>query len=195
MQTTTLDLGPQTAEVARIVAGVRDDQLAHPTPCTELNVAAVLDHLAGLTIAFREAAEKVPQAAGPYPDAAHLAEDWRTRLPQQLDALAAAWRQPGAWEGMTTIAGLQLPSSAVGLIALNEVLVHGWDVAAATGQTYRPDPASTQACLDYGVEFARSAPEMRDRIYGPVVPVPSDAPVLARLLGQTGRDPDWAAPR
>src|SRR5919112_221582 len=100
MQTTTLDLGPQTAEVARIAAGVRDDQLGDPTPCTELTVAAVLDHLVGL---------------------------------------AAAWRQTGAWEGMTTIAGLQLPGSAVGLIGLNEVLVHGWDVAVATGQTYRAD--------------------------------------------------------
>ena len=40
MQTTTLDLGPQHAEVARIVAGVRDDQLRNPTPCTEMNVAA-----------------------------------------------------------------------------------------------------------------------------------------------------------
>ena len=183
MQTTTLDLGPQTVEVARIAAGVRDDQLSHPTPCTELDVAAVLDHLVGLTIAFREAAAKVPQPPGPVPDAAHLADDWRTRLPQQLADLAAAWRDPGAWEGMTTIAGLQLPSSAVGLIGLNEVLVHGWDVAVATRQTYRADPASTQACLDYGVEFARSAPEMRDQIYGPVVPVPSDAPVFARLLG------------
>jgi uncharacterized protein (TIGR03086 family) len=193
MATTTLDLGPQTAEVARIVAGVRDDQLGDPTPCTDLTVAAILDHLVGLTRAFREAAEKVPQAAGPYPDAANLAGDWRSRLPQQLDALAMAWRQPGAWEGMTSIAGMQLPGSAVGVIALNEVLVHGWDLAAATGQQYRADQASTQACLDYGVEFAASAPEMRDQIYGPVVPVPDDAPVFDRLLGQTGRDPRWTS--
>jgi uncharacterized protein (TIGR03086 family) len=194
MQTTTLDLGPQTAEVTRIAAGVRDDQLSHPTPCTELDVAAVLDHLVGLTIAFREAAAKVPQPPGPVPDAAHLADDWRTRLPQQLDDLAAAWRDPGAWEGMTTIAGLDLPGSAVGVIALNEVLLHGWDVAAATGQEYRADPASAQACLDYGVEFARTSPQFRDQIYGPVVPVPRDAPLLDRLLGQAGRHPDWRAP-
>ncbi|WP_116450194.1 TIGR03086 family metal-binding protein [Blastococcus litoris] len=193
MQTTTLDLGPQTAEVARIVAAVRADQLCHPTPCGELNVAALLDHLVGLTHAFREAAGKVPQPPGPYPDAARLAEDWRTRLPDQLDALAAAWREPGAWEGRAVIAGLDLPAGAVGVIALNEVLVHGWDLAAATGQEYRADPASTQACLEYAVDFAANAPEMRDQIYGPVVPVPDDAPVLHRLLGQTGRDPGWAS--
>jgi uncharacterized protein (TIGR03086 family) len=193
MQTTTLDFGPQTAEVARIVAGVRNDQLCHPTPCTELNVAAVLDHLVGLTVAFREAAEKVPQPPGPFPDAANLADDWRSRLPQQLDALAAAWRDPGAWEGMTTIAGMELPGSAVGVIALNEVLLHGWDLAAASGQEYRADPVSAQACLEYGAEFARTTPQFRDQIYAPVVPVPEDAPLLDRLLGQAGRDPGWTS--
>ncbi len=44
MQTTNPDLGPQTAEVARIVAGVRDDQLPGPTPCPDMDVAALLDH-------------------------------------------------------------------------------------------------------------------------------------------------------
>ena len=56
MQTTTLDPGPAAAEVARVVAGVRDDQLGAPTPCEWTSVAAVLDHLVGLTLAFRLAA-------------------------------------------------------------------------------------------------------------------------------------------
>lgn len=193
MQTTTLDLGPQTAEVARIVAGVRDDQLCHPTPCADLNLAAVLHHLVTLTAAFRDAAAKAPQPPAPEPDAAALPGDWRERLPQQLDALAAAWHDPAAWEGRTEIAGMDLPADEVGLIALNEVLVHGWDVAAATGQEYRADPASAQACVDYVAGFATSAPEMRDAIYGPVVLVPDDAPLLDRLLGQTGRDPRWSS--
>jgi uncharacterized protein (TIGR03086 family) len=193
MQTTTHDLGAQTAEVARIVSGVRDDQLGLPTPCGELNVAAVLHHLVTLTVAFRDAAAKEPQPPGPYPDAAQLPDDWRSLLPQQLETLAAAWRGPGAWEGRTQIAGMDLPGGEVGLIALNEVLVHGWDVAVATGQHYRADPASAQACLEYGVELEASAPEMRGQIYGPVLPVAADAPLLDRLLGQTGRNPRWTS--
>ena len=193
MQTTTLDFAPQTAEVARVVAGVRGDQLCHPTPCTDLNVAAVLHHLVTLTVAFRDAAAKAPQPPGPAPDAAALPEDWRERLPSQLDALAAAWRRPDAWEGRTSIAGMDLPGREVGLIALNEVLLHGWDVAAATGQEYRVDPASAQACLDHGIDMAANAPEMRAQIYAPVVPVPADAPLVDRLLGQAGRDPGWSS--
>jgi uncharacterized protein (TIGR03086 family) len=193
MQTTGLDLGPQTTEVARLVAGVRDDQLSHPTPCTDMDVAALLDHLVGLTGAFRRAADKDEGTGGPVPDAANLAPDWRTRLPAQLDALAAAWRGNGAWDGMTTIAGMTMPAAQVGIVGVNEVLVHGWDLAVATGQEYRADPATAQACLAYGLGFAASAPELRDQIYRPVVPVPDDAPAFDRVLGQTGRDPGWTS--
>src|SRR4051794_22764737 len=142
MQTQTIDLGPQTAEVARIVAGVRDEQLARPTPCDGTSVAAMLDHLVGLTLAFRRGAEKRPLSGGPRASAGALVPDWRAVLPAQLDALAEAWRDPAAWEGFAEVGGAQLPAPAMGGVALNEVLVHGWDLAVATGQEYRPDPAS-----------------------------------------------------
>jgi uncharacterized protein (TIGR03086 family) len=193
MPTTTLDLAPQAAEVARVVSGVRDAQLTDPTPCAGTPVAGLLDHLVGLTLAFRHAAEKSPLASGPSADAAHLPADWRARLPAQLDGLVAAWQQPSAWEGFTEVAGVRMPAPAIAVVALNEVLVHGWDLAIATGQVYRADPVSAQACLDFAVEFAAGAPEARNAMYGPVVPVPDDAPVLDRLLGQTGRDPGWSA--
>lgn len=192
MQTTTHDLGPTCAEVARVVAGVRDDQLTDPTPCAGTSVAAMLDHLVGLTVAFRHGAEKSPLTGGPSADADHLPADWRERLPAQLDALVAAWRQPAAWEGLTEVAGARMPAPAMGVVALNEVLVHGWDLAVATRQEYGVDPAGAQACLDFAIEFAQGAPEFRNAIYGPVVPVAETAPLLDRLLGQTGRDPGWA---
>jgi uncharacterized protein (TIGR03086 family) len=192
MEMQTLDLGPQTAEVARIVAGVRDGQLGDPTPCAGTPVAGLLDHLVGLTLAFRMAAEKQPLAGGPRASAEHLVPDWRTVLPAQLEALAAAWREPAAWEGTAEVAGARLPAGAMGAIALNEVLVHGWDLAAATGQEYRPDPAAAQACLDLVAGMNQPGnQEMRDAQFGPVVPVPDDAPVLHRVLGLTGRNPRW----
>jgi uncharacterized protein (TIGR03086 family) len=194
MTTTTIDLGPAAAEVARVVAGVRDDQLTHPTPCTGTSVAALLDHFVGLTLGLRLAAEKTPTQGAPKADANTLPADWRTRMPEQLDALVAAWRKPEAWEGVTEAGGVQMPAGAIGLVALNEVLVHGWDVAVATGQPYRPDDASAHACLQFGHDFAAASPEGRNSIYGPVVPVPDDAPVFDRLLGLTGRDPSWAPP-
>jgi uncharacterized protein (TIGR03086 family) len=192
MQTTTPDLAPAAAEVARVVAAVRDDQLPGPTPCTGTSVAAMLDHLLGLTTAFRMAAEKVRPEGGPSADAANLAPDWRTRLPAQLEALAAAWRAPGAWDGMTEAGGVTMPAAAMGVVALNEVTVHGWDLAAATGQEYRPDPASVQACLEM-VGDRTDATDEPEGLFGPVVPVAEGAPPFDRLLGQTGRNPGWAS--
>jgi uncharacterized protein (TIGR03086 family) len=180
--------------VARVVTGVRDDQLTGPTPCAGTSVAALLDHLVGLTIAFREAAEKIPQTGGPRADAANLAPDWRIRIPMQLDGLVAAWQHPTAWQGDTHIAGMEMPAAAAGTAGLNEVLIHGWDIAVATGQEYRPDPDTVRTCFEFGVAFAKGAPEARDQMYGPVVPVPEDAPLFDRLLGQAGRDPGWAPP-
>jgi uncharacterized protein (TIGR03086 family) len=188
--TSVLDLTASVAEVSRRVAAVREDQLPGPTPCADTSVAALLDHLHGLAVGLRLAAEKRPTGA-PAASAAGLPADWRTRIPRELAELAAAWADPAAWEGTSEPGGVQLPAAWAGRVALNEVLVHGWDLAVATGQDYAPDPVAAQACLDYAAEFAAAAPEGRDSIYGPVVPVPDDAPVFDRLLGQTGRDPAW----
>ena len=190
----TPDLTPTAAEVARVIAGVRDDQLADPTPCAGTSVAGMLDHFVGLTVAFLLGAEKQPQTGGPRADADQLPADWRERLPQQLDALVSAWQQPGAWEGLTEVAGAKMPAAAMGVVALNEVLVHGWDLAAATGQPYYVDPAAAQRCLQFVIELAVGAPEVRNGMYGPEVPISDDAPVFDRLLGQTGRDPAWVPP-
>ncbi|RBY91034.1 TIGR03086 family metal-binding protein [Blastococcus sp. TF02A-30] len=190
METTTIDLAPAAAEVARVVAGVHDDQLGDPTPCPGMPVGALLDHLVGLTLAFRMAAEKVPQPDGPSADAGALADDWRSRLPAQLDALVAAWRKPAAWEGETEAGGVRMPAPDMAVVALDELVVHGWDLAVATGQGYAPDGGSVRPCLQFA-DSVPDEPEARLGLYGPRVPVPDDAPLLHRLLGATGRDPGW----
>ena len=187
----TTDLAPTAAVVTRVISAVRDDQLSDPTPCAGTSVAAMLDHFVGLTVAFRLGAEKQPQDGGPRADADQLPADWRDRLPRQLDALVAAWRQPAAWEGIAEVGGAKMPAAAMGVIALNEVLVHGWDLAAATGQRYDVDPAAAQRCLQFARELAAGAPEVRNGMYGPEVPVADDAGTFDGLLGATGRDPGW----
>ena len=189
-----LDLGPQTDEVIRIVTGVKDGQLDDPTPCEGTPVAGLLDHLMGLSLAFRMGAEKTPLDGGPSASASALDPSWRSELPARLDALAAAWREPTAWEGFATVGGASLPASAMGGVALNEVLLHGWDLAVATGQEYRPDPAAVEACLALVTEMNQPGnEEFRNGQFGPVVAVPASAPALDRLLGLAGRSPSWPA--
>jgi uncharacterized protein (TIGR03086 family) len=189
-----LDLGPQTDEVIRIVAGVKDGQLDDPTPCEGTSVAGLLDHLMGLSLAFRMGAEKTPLDGGASASASALDPAWRSELPARLDALAAAWREPTAWEGFATVGGASLPAPAMGGVALNEVLLHGWDLAVATGQEYRPDPGAVEACLGLVTEMNKPGnEEFRNGQFGPVVTVPSSAPPLDRLLGLAGRSPSWPA--
>jgi uncharacterized protein (TIGR03086 family) len=190
METTRIDMGAAAGEVACVVAGIRDDQLADPTPCEGMPVAALLDHLVGLTYAFRCSAEKRPLDGAPSASADALVGDWRTRLPAQLSALAAAWQEPSAWEGTASAGGVTMPAPAMAAVALDELVVHGWDLAVATGQPYSVSEADALACISFAGAVGES-PDERAGLYGPRVPVPSGASALDRLLGLTGRDPGW----
>lgn len=188
----TIDFGPATSAVARLVRGVRDDQLDGPTPCPAYTVGDLLDHLGGLAIAFRDAATKdtPPGGAQPQVDAANLGDGWRDRIAGDLDALAAAWREPSAYDGMTMAGPVEMPGEIAALVALDEVVVHGWDLARATGQEYAPDEAAVRASLGFAASF--ELPEgVTDGPFGPPVAVPADAPAIDRLAGATGRDPRW----
>ncbi|MET8667918.1 TIGR03086 family metal-binding protein [Streptomyces tendae] len=191
--TATLDLGPQTRILARLADGVRDDRLADPTPCPDLAVRNLLGHLTGLAVAFRDAARK---DLGPTTDTSpevsvpDVGPGWREELAKVLGELADAWREPDAWTGMTRAGGIDLPGAVAGAVVADELVIHGWDLARATGQEYAPDPAALQAA--YGLLAAAAEESDRDAgMFGTVVPVPADAPLLERAVGLSGRDPGW----
>jgi uncharacterized protein (TIGR03086 family) len=192
MQMMQIDLGPQAEVLKRVVAGVRDEQLGDPTPCAEASVATLLDHVAGLAVGLRLSAEKNPDPSPPQPSADHLPPQWRTVIPAELDALVAAWNKPEAWEGETAAGGVSMAAVGIGLVTVDEVLVHGWDLAAATGQDFEADPAAVDAATVFAADVA--AGPVQPGLFGPPVPVPDDAPPLHRLLGLTGRDPNWRPP-
>ena len=199
----TIDFGPATSAVAALVAGVRDDQLGDPTPCPAYTVGDLLDHIGGFPIAFTAAARKerlAAAAASPRADGANLDDGFRERIGRDLAELADAWRDPAAYSGMTQAGPVDLPGEVAALVALDEVVVHGWDLAKATGQAYDPGEAAALAALQFAQSFEPPAdadvPADADDggLFGPPVPVPDDAPALDRLAGATGRDPHWTPP-
>src|SRR6187200_89125 len=107
----SIDLTAATQRMADLVAEVGDDDLGRPTPCPTYDVAALLDHIHGLAVAFAMVARKQsgPETQGAPGDAAHLDEAWRTSIPAALAELAEAWKEPGADEGMTQAGGNELP--------------------------------------------------------------------------------------
>ncbi|HET9050961.1 MAG TPA: TIGR03086 family metal-binding protein, partial [Candidatus Dormibacteraeota bacterium] len=127
-------------------------------------------------------------------DAHRLRDGWRQHLPQQLDAMTQAWRDEAAWTGMTRAGGLELPADVVGVIGLDEVIVHGWDLAVSTGQTYACPEHLVLAARGFVQGAVARNPNGSEGLFGPPVAVPDDAPPMSRLLGLTGRDPGWSAP-
>lgn len=191
-----LDFRPATRAVADLVAGVSDAQLGNPSPCPAYSAADVLDHLGGLCVAFTAAARKqrLPGAeAGPQVDGSRLEEGWRERIAAALGELAEAWRDPAAYDGITQAGPVDLPGDVAALVALNEVVVHGWDLARATAQDYAPDPHAVAACTAFvaGFEPPADGPATDGGLFGPPVAVGPDASALDRLVGATGRNPAW----
>ncbi|MEV6618194.1 TIGR03086 family metal-binding protein [Streptomyces sp. NPDC051051] len=194
--TTALDLGAQSEVVARLAAAVPDDRLADGTPCPAYAVRNLLGHLTGLAVAFRDAARKDfgPTTGTPSGTPPDIGPGWREELPRVLGELAEAWREPAAWTGMTRAGGIDLPAEVAAAVAVDELVVHGWDLARATGQDYTPDPAALRASHAF-LRAAAEDPTRGGGIFGPVVPVPPDAPLLDRTIGLSGRDPSWTAGR
>ena len=158
----------------------------------------LVHHIGGLTLAFTGAAHKQPVPGadgGGTSDAAQLEVGWRLLIARDLEVLAESWGNPAAYEGTTMAGPVEMPGAEAAVVALNEVVVHGWDLATATGQRYAADPTSLRICIEFARAF--STPEtadLRGDAFGTVIDVPQDAPPLDRLLGMMGRQASWRAP-
>ena len=189
-----LDFAPPVRQIRSLLLGITDDHLRAPTPCPDWTVGDLLDHLTGLSWAFTQAAQKRSDAPGtdsppPRPSSANLSPHWRSRLPVVLEDLAIAWRAPSAWEGTARAGGVTMPAGAMGTVAINELTMHGWDLARATGQEYAADPR----ILEQLIEFLSQGPrEGTPGLFGPVVAADDEeADLLDQAVGLAGRNPHW----
>jgi len=187
-----IDMTSACARTTETLLAVTDDQLAGSTPCENLALQELVAHVGGLGVAFAAAASKdfgeltdSPPGDGGY----QLDTDWRTRYPVNLALLADAWRDASAWDGMTRVGGVDLPGEVCGLVALTEVVIHGWDVARATGRGYSVDDQVAQALLAHMEGFTAGGPV--EGLFGPAVDVADDATAFERALALSGRDPGW----
>ncbi|PRC48569.1 TIGR03086 family protein, partial [Mycobacterium sp. ITM-2017-0098] len=133
-----IDMTSACANTAGLLGRVTDDQLTAATPCTHMNLETMIAHIGGLSLAFEAAARKDFGELTDTPPSTdvQLDADWRTAYGGRLADLAQAWREPSAWEGMARAGGVDFPADVGGMIALTEVVVHGWDVAVTAGLDY-----------------------------------------------------------
>jgi uncharacterized protein (TIGR03086 family) len=190
-----IDFTPACQRTADVLANVTDDQLSAATPCEQMQMGDLVNHVGDLAKAFAAAARKERGPftdSAPEPTAARLDADWRSRYPAELADLARAWQEPSAWQGMTRAGGFDMPGDVTGSVALAEVVIHGWDLARASGQSYDIDSATADAVLSYVEGVAAEGPI--EGMFGPAVPIADDAPILDRIIALSGREPGWGSP-
>jgi uncharacterized protein (TIGR03086 family) len=163
-----------------VVGGITPDQLDRPTPCREFTVRGVLEHMVGGAAAFAAAYRGVPAGE---PDVS----DPLAAFGPALTELGAAISAPGALDQTITSPFGELPGETFARFVVFDGLVHGWDMATATGQVYAPSDE-----LVAEVEsFARQVLDpLRDgqTFAAEVAPAP-DATPIERLAAYTGRRP------
>lgn len=178
---------------SRVVGNVRPGQFGDPTPCTEWDVRTLLNHLILWTSYSLErrahgesvAPELMEKDFAADPD---FAADYRN----QLDRALAAWADPAVWDQELNVMGSMTPASDVAALIVAEMVLHGWDLAAATGQSYTVDDnaaAAALAAVEANADLFRQY-----KGFAEPVTIATGAPVLDKTLALTGRDPRWSAP-
>ena len=169
--------------ITGVVRDVRDDQLDSPTPCTDYTVRDLLNHLLQVVTNFQALAHRKDVDWTVNPD--RLTGDWRAEFAGDVRTVAGVWSDPAVLDGVSP--GMGLPQRTVGLMLVVDLVVHGWDLATATGQPYDPPAALVAA----GAEFVDEMGEMGRKMgaFGPEVEAPAGAGELAKLIARTGRHP------
>jgi len=182
-----IEFTPACRQMATLVRAVTDDALRMPTPCANYDVAELIEHIDMVSQGFAALARRDPVNT-PAADE-HVTTDpgWRVTVCDHLLDLADAWRDPAAWQGDTNAGDVHLANETWALVALTEVIVHGWDLARATGEALDLPEALLHTCLSHVASFVPNAPVAS--LWGPAVPVPDDAPVIDHIVAITGRRP------
>jgi len=170
-----------------IVANVDAAQFGAPTPCAEFDVRALLNHMVVgnyrfAKIACGEPAEAVP-LTGDY-----VHDDALTSYRESAAAVSEAWRAPGALERTARLPIGDFPGTFALGIHTVEAIVHGWDLAKATGQPTELDPELYEVAWRNSKDIDESF-RGSGRPFGPVVPAPPGASETDKLMAWLGRRP------
>jgi len=159
------------------VAGATD-KLDAATPCEEWQVRELLNHMLE-TQQFFTASARGQKASPPSQNPPELmGSDVVADFKQAHSETLSVFSEDGVLEKTGPTLG----------IAFSDELLHGWDLAKATGQDPTMPEGLAQAA--YEVIHGRFTEEERKGVFGPEVTVDSSSSAQDKLLAYTGRDPD-----
>ena len=114
---------------------------------------------------------------------------------REASAKFAAAVANGVGDQQITMFGSPMPGWMGLSMCLSEFLVHGHDLAQATGLPWNPPAEASAAALAFMPNMLTDEYRGPDKSFGYPVPVPDSAPDQEKLVAFTGRDPSWKAAR
>jgi uncharacterized protein (TIGR03086 family) len=161
-----------------------------PSPVAEWAARDVVRHLVEWFPPFLADGSGIRLPGGPSVDDDPVAA-WQ----HHADAVQAILDDPASTS--VTFAHPHIPAcplpEAIDRFYTSDVFMHTWDLARASGQDDRLDPAECTellAGMEPIDEILRASGQ-----YGPKVPVADDADPTTRLMAFVGRDPAWSPAR
>jgi uncharacterized protein (TIGR03086 family) len=169
------ELGPH---LGGVVANISPGQLENPSPCSAFTVRGVLEHMISGATAFAAAFRGVD---APEPDLTDVLAGFGPALGGLVDAI----QSPGALDRTVQTPFGEMPGGTFARLVVLDGLVHGWDLATATGQAYAPP----EELVEEVAAFAKEAlPADRDpSTFADPVEAPASATPMERLAAFTGR--------
>jgi uncharacterized protein (TIGR03086 family) len=179
------------AEAARVVTGAANAKnLDQKTPCTDWDLRTLLNHTILWTSYSAERRAHGESVAEELMSKDFTAEPGYAQAYQaQIAKAVDAWSSPEAWAGDRNVMGSATPAADIAAMLIAEMVLHGWDIAQATGQDYHCDDAVARNVL----KTVEAQGEMFRQYQGfaAIVPVPGDATAFDRALALSGRDPGY----
>lgn len=178
-----------------VVSGIKPDQLGSPTPCSEWDLRALLEHMIGQHYGFAAAARGEETDRSVWEPRA-LGDDPVAQYTEAVTEVTAAFAEEGLLGRRFVIPEIhetmRFPAPSAISFHLLDYVVHGWDVARTIGVTAQYDDDLVAAALAVAELIPQGAPRLEPGAqFRPSVSVPEDAAPMDRLIASTGRSPRW----
>ena len=175
-----------------LVGAVGPEQWSLPTPCEAWNVQQLVGHVVSgqqlLARVLRGEPFESAAAGTRDPSQTLVRDDAAAAFRTSAEDLLAAFGEPGALERVVTVPAGTVPGAVAVHLRTTEALVHGWDLARATGLPFDVPADLAEGELAFSRPMLERIPPER-RSFAPARPVPDAAPAIDRLAALLGRDP------
>lgn len=173
------------SEAIEVAAKTTPDDLGRPTPCTEWDVQALVNHFLWSATRLSAAAAGKP---GPDPGDDLVGGNPAQSVATRLETALARWHQPGAMETICSLPIGDVPGLVAANISLLDLYTHRWDLARAVGGDTELDHELAEAALALGRGMITD--EVRARVgFAPPVPLAPGASPGDQLVAFLGRQP------